>query len=287
MARICIYGIVALALSVPAGATLIVVVPSADGVVIAADGRISLAGVSCDNQYKITELKRPARTVIAVTGEVAFISPPAVGQQDVCAYLKSAPRQLDISSVVKHSMERRHIDPFTLSLGDVGAECARAIEGFQKSHPAALEQWIGREIFSVVIVSYDPRAGNTLILNFVVRIDSATHQIQAGRFTRNLISAQTRRGVYSYGEADYLNANVFGGVGRKYLSETTRQFILADKPITEVPLSDAVAAATNIIEAASLTTKIIPSPSGIGGPVDVILLGKDRRPKHIAWKTNP
>jgi hypothetical protein len=284
MARLLALALLALMLPARAGATLVVIVPSADGLVVAADSRASVFGVSCDGQFKITDLRRPERTVVAVTGEAAFIAPPGAGVQDVCGYLKSAPRLLDISSVVKRSLERKKADPFKLSLDDLGAECVGEVERFRRGYPDALEEYAGREIFSVVIASYDPKSKSSVLLNFVVRMDAATRKTEAGRFTRVLISQRIRRGVWSFGETDYLNKNVFGGVGRGFLTADTLSFILDGKPVSEARLEQAVAAATNIIEAAGKTTRIIPSPSGIGGPIDVVLLGDKRRPEQVGWK---
>jgi hypothetical protein len=273
-----------LLLPLSASATLVVIVPSAEGLVVAADSRTSILGTPCDSQYKIAELKRPARTVVAITGEVAFIAPPKAGEQDLCGYQKSAPRLLDISSVVTSYLERKSADPFQLSLEDLGAKCVEAVEAFRQAHPLALEGYSGRDIFSVVIASYDDRSKSSQVLNFAVRIEQATRKVEATRLTRVIISPQRRRGVWSYGETDYLNKNVFGGVGRTFLTGETSSFILLDKPVSETPLDQAVSVATNVIDAASRTAQIAPSPSGIGGPIDVILLGKHPRPRHIQWK---
>jgi hypothetical protein len=168
----------------------------------------------------------------------------------------------------------------------LGAKCVGEVERFRRSYPDALEEYAGRDIFSVVIASYDPHSKDSVVLNFVVRIDAVTRKVEAGRFTRVLISQQSRVGVWSFGETDYLNKNVFGGVGRGFLTADTLSFILDGKPVSEARLEQAVAAAANIIEAAGKTTRTIPSPSGIGGPIDVVLLGKKRQPEQIGWKNN-
>jgi hypothetical protein len=276
----------ALMLSLPADATLVVIVPSSDGMVVAADSRTALLGVTCDSEFKITELRRPQRTVVAVTGEGVFVAPPDGQLKDVCDYLKSAPHLLDVPILVKRYLEKNP----SLSkeaIDGLGAECVHAVERFRQTFPALFEQYVGREIFSVVIASYDNHSKNSLFMNFVVSIESTTHKVEATRFTRVTISPQSRKGVWSYGETGYLNKYVFGGVGRQYLTEETLNFILIDKPVADVRLDQAVAAATNVIEATSRTTESIPSPSGIGGPVDILLLSKMRRPKHIQWKPNP
>ena len=286
MARIFASVLLILSLAVPAWGTLVVIVPSADGLVVAADSRTSLNGTTCDNQYKITELRRPKRTVVAVTGEVAFIKPPDAQERDVCGYLKSAPRLLDISSVVKSYLDRKNVDPAKLRLEDLGAECVGAVQRFRESEPLALEPYVGREIFSVVIAGYDAHSKTAMVLNFAVWIDGATHRVEAGRFTRIAITPQSRRGVWSYGESDYLNRYVFGGVGRKYLTDATLNFMLVDKPVAEARLDEAVAAAGNVIEAASRTTQVAPAPTGIGGPVEMVLLGRKSWPEPVQWKGN-
>jgi len=273
-------------LSVPVKATLVVIVPFNEGLIIAADSRATILGINCDSQYKITELRRPIRTVIAVTGEVAFIAPPGVEIHDMCLYLKSAPRMIDFTSIVKRYLEKKKINPFKLSLDDLSSVCIEEVERFFKEHPDAFERFVGHEIFSVIIVSYDPHSNNSLILNFVVKIDAITRKVMATRFTRIVISAQSRRGMWSYGETDYLNKNVFGGIGRKFITADTQSFILIDKPISEVRLEQAVAVTTNIIDATSRTTEIIPSPSGIGGPIDIVLIGNKRHPEHIQLNSN-
>jgi hypothetical protein len=273
-----------LTLSIPAWGTLVVIVPSAEGLVVAADSRTSLNGAACDNQYKITELRRPKRTVVAVTGDVAFVEPPDAQHGDVCGYLKSASRMLDIAAVVKDYLERKNVDPAKLRLEDLGEECVGAVRRFRESEPVALEPYVGREIFSVVVAGYDPHSRTGTVLNFAVRINAVTHRVEAGRFTRIAITLQSRRGVWSYGESDYLNRYVFGGVGRKYLSESTLDLMLVDKPVAEARLDEAVAAAGNVIEAASRTTELTPSPSGIGGQVEMVLLGRKDRPEPVTWK---
>jgi hypothetical protein len=278
--------LLALLLPSPASGTLVVLVPSADGLVVAADSRTTVFGATCDSQYKITELTSPKRTVFVVTGDMAFIKPPNAGVHDVCGYLQSASRLLDIPAVVKHYLERKSSDPFKLSLDDLGADCVQAVQRFRESSPLVIEPYIGREIFSVVIASYDPRSKTSLVMNFVVRIDAKTHRVEAGRFTRIAIPPQNRRGVWSYGETDYLNQNVFGGVGRKYLTGSTLDFILADQTVAKVRLAQAVSTAANVIEAAGLTTQLVPSPSGIGGPIDIVLLSQKRQPRQIQWKGN-
>jgi hypothetical protein len=272
-----------LLLPLPAGATLVVLVPSADGLVVAADSRISILGAQCDGQFKIAELAKPARTVVMVTGDSIFIQPPGPHETDLCRYVATAPRTLDIATVVRSYLEHNAANPENFLLEDLGKACVQAVQRFQQSNPQALRSYVGREIFSVIVASYDPASRVSTMRNFIVRIDARTGEIQAARFAQIAVSPQDRRGVWSYGETSYLEKQVYAGIGRQYLAASTLDFILVKKSVAEAPLDQAVAAAVNVIQAASLTTRLVPASSGIGGPIDVLLLGRKPRPEPIQW----
>ena len=276
--------LVALLLPKPAGATLVVLVPSADGLVVAADSRISMADKYCDGQFKIMQLKRPAHTVVMVTGDGVFIPPPSAGEPNLCRYIQSAPRLLDIASIVRKYLQRNVADLSQLSLANLADECVRAAQRFQQSNPDAFQSHLGGEVFSVVIASYNPKSKVSTMRNFVVRLDSATHQLRAGRFAQISVADTDRRGVWAYGETAYLEQSVYAGVGRQFLLGSTLGFIVDNKPVADTPLDQSIAAAVNVIQAASRSTEIVPAPSGIGGPIGVAVLGRKSRPSLLRWK---
>jgi hypothetical protein len=281
MARLFASVLVALLLPVPAGATLAVLVPSADGLVVAADSRISYLGAECDGAFKIVSLASPARTAVLVTGDSIFLLPPRSGQRSLCRYVATAPRLLNIVPLVSHYLEQHAADPAPPSLKDVGAVCVRAVERFRRSNPAALQAYTGKEIFSVILASYDPVSRQATLRNFVVRIDANTRHAEATRFATISVMPQDRSRMWIYGETAYVAANVYAGFGRQYLTLPTLNFLDGGAPVAEVPLHQAVAAAVNVIEAASRATQTVPAPSGIGGTVRVVLLGSDPRPEPL------
>ncbi len=268
--------------SLPARATLVVLAPSADGLVVAADSRISFMGTQCDGQFKILEPSRPARTVAMVTGDSVFVPPPPAGERDLCRYLKSAPHWLDIGEIVRRYLEREASSAGEFSLEALGRECVGAADRFARANPGALQAYAGREIFSVIVAGYDARSRTATLRNFVVRLNSATRRIETDRMTTITVAASDRRGVWIYGESNYVETNVLSGFGRRYLDAATLDFILTAAPVTEAPLRSAVAAAVNVINAASRTTETLPAPSGIGGPVNVVLLGRNPRPEPVS-----
>jgi hypothetical protein len=276
--------ILLLALLAPlsARATLVVLVPSSDGLVVAADSRISFLGAECDGQFKIIEPSRPARTIAMVTGDSVFVAPPPAGERDLCRYLQSAPHLLDIGEVVRRYLEREASGAEEFPLKALGKECVAALERFAKANPAELHAYAGREIFSVIVAGYDPRRHTATLRNFVVRMDKVTLRIESARMTTTTVTASDRRGVWLYGESGYVETNVLAGFGRKYLDAATLDFILTAASVAGAPLNRAVATATNLINAASRTTETLPAPSGIGGPVNIVLLGRDPRPRPVS-----
>jgi len=284
MARVLATMLLATAVAVPARATLVVIVPSASGMVVAADSRESIMGTECDGLFKIIQPHRRSRIAIVVTGDAIFVKPPsaraAAYPPSLCAYLASAPRLLDVGAVVDRYIEQSRTTIEDLNLNDLAAMCVVAVRRFQRAYPGALQSYAGRDIFSVVIASYNSESSTSTLLNFIVRMDGATREIQFDRIARTTITSHDRRGVWAFGETDYLTENVYRGVGRKYLSERTRSFILDDKPIAEVSLDRAIAVATNVIRAAGRTAETVPPPSGIGGPVNIVLLGGKPGPRE-------
>ena len=265
-----------------AGATLVVLVPSADGLVVAADSRISILGAQCDGQFKIVRLTKPARTVVMVTGDALFVQPPGPHETDFCHYVEAAPRLLDIAAVARGYLEQNS-DSSKPSLEGLGQACAQAAGRFRRGHPDTFQPYAGKEIFSVIVASYDPGSRVATMRNFVVRIHAATHEIQAGRFAETTVKPEDRRGVWTYGETGYVDRNVYAGFGRKYLAAPTLDFILTARPVGEVPMGESAAAAVNILQAASTTTHTVLAASGIGGPIEVVLLGRKAEPEQIEW----
>jgi hypothetical protein len=66
---------------------------------------------------------------------------------------------------------------------------------------------------------------------------------------------------------------VFAGAGRRFLRAATIEFLRERKPVAEVSREDAVAAAMGVIEAAERAAEVDAPPSGIGGAVEVMVIG--------------
>lgn len=272
--------IAALLFSAAARATLVAVVPARDGLAIAADSRYTFMGAPCDGAFKIIEPARPLRTVAFVTGDSIFVAPPPAGENP-CRYLATAPRLLDMGAVVKAYLDRGSNNPAGISMPGLAAECVRAVDAFRHRYPKALQSYAGMDLFSVVVASYDPSRHVSTLWNFVVRIDALSRSIEAARLDRTTIAPPTPRGVWIYGETGYVNREVYAGPARRFLQPATQNFLRASQSVGEVARDTAVAAATDVVQAASRAAAIDPPASGIGGPVRVVVLSSRPHPRLL------
>jgi hypothetical protein len=266
-----------------AAGTLILAVPSRDGLVVAADSRSTVAGIHCDNAVKIVLPARPERVVATVTGQGTFLVPPGnIAISDLCMYVRRGPRLLDIQGVVKRYLEEKNIDLNVLEIMDLAQRCLNAVRDFQTTWPDALHSFAGHELFSVVLAGYDPKERLSVIRSFVVAV-LADLKPDIARTVDWRIAQDDAPEYFGFGETDYMNRQVFGGPGRGFLSETFIRFLTL-KSVKDVDPDIAVEVATNLIEATAKTTGIIPAPTGIGGPIDVVLLGKESQTRQLQWK---
>lgn len=267
-------------LALPAHATLVAVVPARNGVVVAADSRFTFMGAPCDNALKILEPVRPARTVAIVTGDSIFVAPPPAGENP-CPYLARAPRLLDMGAVVTAYLDANGSDPAQISISNLAAACVHAVERFQRTYPSALRGYVGKEIFSVVAVSYDPVHRASTLRNFVVRIDAGSGSVQAARIRETGIGPSTPSGVWLFGKADYVNREIYSGPGRRFLSPPTLDFLEAHKPAGNVSMDRAEGVAADVVRAAIRTSEIDPPHSAIGGQIRVVVVDAELHP-HAA-----
>lgn len=274
--------LLAFGLTPAAHATLAVIVPARDGLVIAADSRLTFMGASCDGAFKILIPARPARTAVIVTGDSIFVAPPPAGTHHPCRWVASAPRLLDIGSVVTHALEQQSgSDPARISTATLTHACTLAVAQFQARFPAVLRSYAGREIFSVVVASYDPARATATLRNFVLRLDARTGRIHADRRSETVLTPQSPRGIWIYGETSWLHRTVYTGPGRHLLTAPTRGFLEASAPIASTARGQAVAAATNVLSAAIRAAQTNPPPTGIGGRIRAVFLGANPRPQPL------
>jgi hypothetical protein len=258
-----------------AHATLVAIAPARDGLVIAADSRLTFLGAQCDGAFKILVPARPLRTVAVVTGASAFVAPTDAGKTDLCRQLMTAPRVLDMNAVVLEALAKTGDDASRISMEDLISACMGALERFRAGYPGTLAGYEGKEIVSVVVASFDPEHAMSTVRRFVIRLDGATGHLAAAQMSALHFDRNSARDVWVFGETDWVKRVVYSGAGRRFLKASTLEFLEVHEPVGEIPMERAVDAAANVVNAASRAARIEPPPSGIGGEIHVMVIGRD------------
>ena len=261
-------------------------VPSRDGLVVAADSRTTVVGINCDSQFKILEPRLLNRTIATVTGVGVILDAPSrpVPLAEICQHVRNGARLLDIEAVVLG-----YLNSFTAAIiiatdiDELIHRCINAIHDAQVKLSSTLEPYRGREMFSVVIARYDPATRVASSQGFVIGINQQLQAVEIRRFG-NHIQPGDYQDYWAFGETEYLNQNVLGGIGRQYLSPAIIRFYTVRRVVRDVTVEDAQSFAVDLIHATARTTALAPAPSGIGGAIDVVLLGADGQ-KHLQWKS--
>jgi hypothetical protein len=256
----------------------------ADGLVIGADSRLTVAGAFWDLCYKIQIPDAPQRCAFTVTGTSEFGTKPAEGVADWGEYLRSAPRTLNIDETVRSFLEKSNTAVSSLSVADLAERCISTVKQYQASDPDALSQFAGRGLCTIVIAGHDPDLRSSRLRRFAIHISSPSLEPAMTDEKDYVIGLTSPLDPFVFGETRYLIDHVYRGVGRQYLPKQTIDLLLSGRPTSSVSVAEAMAVVTDIINATSRTTALIPASSGIGGPVDVVLLGKERKAQKLRWK---
>jgi hypothetical protein len=260
--------------------TLVVVVPFNHGLVVAADGRQTLFNrIYCDGTAKIIETTRP-RTIAAVTGNGVVVDyPHPVPDEQMCSFIKDAPRIFDIEAVVRRFLDSSSGSLQSLNLEPLMEQCLGEVIKLDRSLPGFLVKFLGTTMFQVVLAGYDAETSTSVIRTFSGRIE------RDGRFVFQFnedktYSPETTADWLTFGEADYFNAHVLGPEGQPFYDKNIFERMKGHR-IAEIERDSAIALAEHSIEAAAKTTSIIPAATGIGGPIETLVVGGDPKPERI------
>ncbi|MGY4428510.1 hypothetical protein ACVWWO_000987 [Bradyrhizobium sp. F1.13.1] len=274
----------------PGGGTLVVVVPTAGGLVIAADSRITVGNVLvCDNSFKIAEIEAVDRAAIVATGfTTVWDTTPLNGlpMEGICDRFRELSPKFDALAVAKTKIEQRS-DLATSRFDQLPGECLKDLATYIAQYPGVYNDFRGKKLFQIALGSYDVAENASYIRQFNVQIgaDGAPHidGIEVKKFLPDEVQS-----FQVLGEFGFMNSNVLHGPGLQFLTQRYQRFReLANDPIGKTDVYLASDFATDLIEATAKISQFIPAPTGVGGPVDVLLLGQEPRPKRLSWKILP
>ncbi len=248
--------------------TLVLVIPTRDGTVIAADSRGSASGRFFDGRKKLHIAGTRPTTVFAITGAADFPNGSQVGihPEDWSYAFRSRDAVLSYLAQCEDfflTEERMYeiAEALAMSVGSFLARTDRRGE------------FAGRDVSRLVICQFDAVTGNSLYGSVAITMSVAGQiELSNGRF--ELYLADGYGWIERVGEATYLNEIVLNGPGRKFLSEEALSLLSSPYHIQDLDIRVASRIATEAIEAAEHTTRKYRTPSGngIGGPVMRLIL---------------
>jgi hypothetical protein len=261
--------------------TLVVLIPTQEGLLFTADSRTTVKGVSCDNAFKIVELTHRKHTAITVTGHGTFLPGDGSALIDPCRYIRATPPLLDIESLVQQELESGSGILRQEEILALTNKCKESVAKFAFDYARfkPLEQFRGKAILQVVIGSYNPADRTFLIVYFEI-LAGEDLTVQAPGVHWHEMSMEDKSGPMLFGEVSYVEQHVYNLESELEYFNAFRQ---SGKKVKDVT-AEAQLAAVNLIEATSRRTEKIPAPSGIGGSVDVLLVNDKDKATRLRWK---
>jgi hypothetical protein len=257
--------------------TLVVMIPTQDGLVAASDSRLTLDDTSCDGVEKFIELKTPDRTLMVVTGRRGFWPLPFYFMPDKCTAARTMMREFDLGEVAKSFVESANVPIEALDTAALREHCLSAMNTYLASSP----QWINGTTASssVVLASFDPITHTSRIRSIEFSFSFSPGGASTAQDKVNAIySPRDLAEPFLFGESPYYLKHVHPVLTASSKRQETRAFFGSIPLVQKMKLEDAIEIATEMIEAASQMTAVVPAESGIGGPIDVRVLTTDSRP---------
>ena len=258
--------------------TLVVVVPSQDGLVVAADSRSTVLGQNFDGIGKLQIARTHRPILVTITGTSDFADPPPPGVS-LKEWMPKATYQYRGNPFVQTLLEKRpEISLSHTSAAEVASALASSLNEFLGARPALTVQYVSQDLCRLVLCQ-ESTDGVMLFASVPLVVDDRGHvEAQATTFKR--YGGQDGKVMEFIGEDRYTTEHVLGSHGTHLLDQRAADILNAKGFIRDFRSTDAAWLAQAIIKAAEATTKIVPVPSGngIGGPVAIYLVTA----KHVS-----
>ena len=266
--------------------TLILFVPTKDGLVVAADSRSNIAmggnvTVPCDEAEKIAPLKHHKRTVVAVTGtDKSFHSDgqPA-SSDDPCKYFVSMRPVLDSTQVALSYLDGQTGEITKDVYTALETHFLQKVEAIQAEYPGTLSNNKDGAFASIVLGRYIPNDNLSVVAHFTVRIQPDGRPEISDRAWHEYRIADERR-VEAMGESNFVKYYAVGDFGRKLLGAGHLErygSYLNHTAISTATKDQGSDAAVDLIQSGEILSGRVPEGNTIGGPIHVFLLDKEHQ----------
>ena len=265
--------------------TLVILVPTNEGIVAAVDGISTPHGLRFSDPNKFTVV-RPARVVFATTGTFRLLPRPS-DSSALKRWISKVVPLFDADQVVERHLRLHRPQAIDQEyLASLSAHFVQALAGHLARDTSAAERYRGGEVGCVVLAQCQRATKLVTIASFVIRVtEDETAEVDESLF--KTFRPEDEFVLLKFGETDFLDQHVLRGAGRRHLGEGFFRRIEAVNRISELNSPDAAHIAHALIAAASRTAEEIPSPTGIGGEVQVLLVdGSDSVARELRRGTD-
>lgn len=251
--------------------TLIIMIPTKDGIIVAADSRVTIANTYIDGIQKIRKLNN-LNIVFGVTGASTFL--PLARNVDPVEYFKTSPRlfnALDEFEKVLMSVKPRRID--TQVFTEVIGKLIPVVQSFLSKNPSHVNilRLRGKEIFNPVLAQFNPKTQESTLASAWLTIGE-NGSIEIEKLIVDIVKSTNEVMFKPCGEREYFMKTVLQGPGRQYLGAKYFNILNTSLQIATLDYKDGAFLAITSIEAASKTTEIVPTETKIGGPIKIYLI---------------
>ena len=244
-------------------------VPTADGLLVAADSRLTVASEPrqhCDTGHKLI-VDETRNAVATVTGLSTIY---ALASLSSCAELTRSERVMDIYGVVRAFLAKHGPEG---SLEALQGLCLSEVRKAQSVDHQSFHDFRGRDYFTVVLAHFDARSETSRFSGFVVALDEDLRPF-VKQTIADAATTDDRMTCWIFGQGEYVDNHVFNGPGSRFLDERSRRFLTPSLRVADVSGADTLNFIRNTFEAIEAVAPTSPPPWGIGGPIDIIRLHK-------------
>ena len=249
--------------------TLVILVPTNEGIVAAADG-INVDRLHIRSPSKFAVVK-PARVVFAITGASRLL-PRLIDSSGFKGWISKIVPPFDGDRVVVRHLRRhrpRAMDQEYVAL--LSAHFVQALAGRLSRDTSVTETYGAKETCCVILAQYQRATRLATIASFVTGVTGhGTAEVDESLF--ETFRPQDEFALLKFGDTDYLDTHVLREAGRRHLGEGFFRRIEAVNRISDLNSSDAAYIAHALIAAASKTAEETPGPAGGGEGIQILLI---------------
>jgi len=261
--------------------SMVVYIPTKDGMVVAADSRITMGQIHCDDGVKILPLRRHERSVITVMGfDEVYETRDQVA--DLCSYRRTHQPIISIPTVIRKFLDSHQGEVNEDYFRKIEAVLIKQVDAIRRAYPN-LQPPDPELITSVAYGHYSPRAQTSTYGTVEICKDSANP-------TRSSVCS---REWVQFTLQDPISIKVSGAPdcfqkatspsGRKLLGpDFLKEYDSLNRHpgiVSMMSNQEALAVGTDMINSTSQYVTITQdSKCGVGGPVKAVLLDE----KHTA-----